>query len=121
MVVAAATVLRPEFGATFTRGSERALGTSLGVALAGALAVLVHPAGGVTVVLVGLLAAGYAMFPASFAIGFGFITTLVVFLLNAINPDTLSVAAARLLDTLIGGGLGLTSSPHGRPGRGARS
>ena len=43
MVVAAATVLRPEFGATFTRGSERALGTSLGVALAGALTVAAAP------------------------------------------------------------------------------
>ena len=108
MVVAAATVLRPEFGATFTRGSERALGTSLGVALAGALAVLLHPTGGVTVVIVGLLAwAGYALFPASFAIGFAFITTLTVFLLNAINPDTLSTAAARLLDTAVGGALGL--------------
>ena len=31
MVVAAATILRPEFGATFTRGAERALGTCLGV------------------------------------------------------------------------------------------
>jgi uncharacterized membrane protein YccC len=108
MVVAAATVLRPEFGATFTRGSERALGTSLGVALAGALAVLLHPTGAVTVVIVGLLAwAGYAVFAASFAIGFAFITTLTVFLLNAINPDTLSTAAARLLDTLVGGALGL--------------
>jgi uncharacterized membrane protein YccC len=108
MVVAAATVLRPEFGATFTRGSERALGTSLGVALAGALAVLLHPAGAVTVVIVGLLAwAGYALFPASFAIGFAFITTLTVFLLNAISPDTLSTAADRLLDTLVGGALGL--------------
>jgi uncharacterized membrane protein YccC len=108
MVVAAATVLRPEFGATFTRGSERALGTCLGVTLAGALAVLLHPTGGVTVVIVGLLAwAGYALFPASFAIGFAFITTLTVFLLNAINPDTLSTATARLLDTAVGGTLGL--------------
>ena len=108
MVVAAATVLRPEFGATFTRGSERALGTSAGVALAGAIAVLLHPAGGVTTVLVGLLAwAGYALFAASFAAGFTFITTLTVFLLNAISPDTLSTASARLLDTLVGGALGL--------------
>jgi uncharacterized membrane protein YccC len=100
--------LRPEFGATFTRGSERALGTSLGVSLAGALAVALHPTGAVTVVIVGLVAwAGYAVFPASFAIGFAFITTLTVFLLNAISPDTLSTAAARLLDTLVGGALGL--------------
>jgi uncharacterized membrane protein YccC len=108
MVVAAATTLRPEFGATFTRGTERALGTCLGVGIAGAIAVALHPAGGATTLLVGLLAwVGYAVFPASFAVGFGFITAVVVFLLNAISPDTLATAWARLLDTLVGGGLGL--------------
>jgi uncharacterized membrane protein YccC len=110
VVVAAATVLRPEFGATFTRGAERAGGTALGVGLAGVIAVALHPAGGVTVVLVGLLAwAGYAVFPASFALGFAFITAVVVFLLNAISPDTLATAWARLADTLVGGALGLTA------------
>lgn len=108
MVVAAATVLRPEFGATLTRGTERAGGTALGVALAGAITVGLHPVGGITVAIVGALAwAGYALFPASFAVGFTFITALVVFLLDAINPDTLSTASARLLDTLVGGTLGL--------------
>jgi uncharacterized membrane protein YccC len=108
MVVAAATTLRPEFGSTFTRGTERALGTCLGVGIAGAIAVALHPAGGATIVLVGLLAwTGYAVFPASFAVGFAFITAVVVFLLNAISPDTLATAWARLVDTLIGGGLGL--------------
>jgi uncharacterized membrane protein YccC len=108
MVVAAATVLRPEFGATFTRGTERAVGTSLGVALAGAISVLLHPTGGAIVIIVGLLAwAGYAVFPASFALGFSFITTVTVFFVNVISPDTLATAAARLLDTLIGGALGL--------------
>ena len=110
MVVAAATVLRPEFGATFTRGAERAVGTTVGVGLAGAIAVLVHPAGAVTVVLVGVFAwGGYATFPASFAVGFAFITALVVFLLNVISPDTLATAAARLGDTLVGGAIGLTA------------
>jgi uncharacterized membrane protein YccC len=108
MVVAAALTLRPEFGATFTRGAERALATCIGVALAGAIAVGLHPAGGLTIALVGVLAwAGYAVFPASFAAGFTFITALVVFLLNSISPDTLAVAGDRLLDTLIGGALGL--------------
>jgi uncharacterized membrane protein YccC len=110
MVVAAATILRPEFGATFTRGAERALGTCLGVALAGAIAVTLHPAGGITIVIVGILAwVGYSLFPASFAVGFAFITALVVFLLNEINPDTLSTASARLLDTLVGGVIGLAA------------
>ncbi|MGZ4169241.1 MAG: FUSC family protein [Solirubrobacteraceae bacterium] len=110
MVVAAATVLRPEFGATFTRGAERALGTCLGVALAGAIAVILHPAGGVTIVIVGILAwVGYSVFPASFAAGFAFITALVVFLINVISPDTLATATARLLDTLVGGFIGLVA------------
>jgi uncharacterized membrane protein YccC len=110
MVVAAATVLRPEFGATFTRGTERALGTGLGVAIAGAIAVGLHPSGGATVLLVGLLAwTAYAIFPASFALGFGFITAVVVFLLNTISPDTLATASARLVDTLVGGAIGLAA------------
>ena len=108
MVVAAATILRPEFGATFTRGAERALGTCLGVALAGAIAVTLHPAGAATIVLVGALAwAGYSLFPASFAVGFSFITALVVFLLNTVSPDTLATATDRLVDTLVGGAIGL--------------
>jgi uncharacterized membrane protein YccC len=108
MVLAAATTLRPEFGATFTRGTERAIGTVVGVALAGAITVGAHPTGAVTVGLVGVLAwAAYAVFPASFAAGFAFVTALVVFLLNAVSPDTLATAGARLLDTLIGGALGL--------------
>ena len=56
----------------------------------------------------GLLAwLAYSTFPASFTAGFGFITALVVFLLNIVNPDTLATAGARILDTLIGGALGL--------------
>ena len=108
IVVAAAAVLRPEYGATFTRGTERALGTALGAGLAGLIAAGLHPGGGATIVLVGVLATlAYATFPASFTAGFGFITALVVFLLNAINPDTLATAGSRLLDTLVGGAFGL--------------
>src|ERR1700761_3098483 len=108
MVVAAATVLRPEYGATFTRGAERALGTSVGVGIAGLIAATLHPSEGLTVALVGLFAfLAYATFPAGFAAGFAFITALVVFLINVITPDTLSTAGSRLLDTLVGGALGL--------------
>ncbi len=110
MVVAAATILRPEFGATFTRGAERALGTCLGVALAGAIAVTLHPGGAALIVLVGALAwAAYSLFPASFAVGYGFITALVVFLINVVSPDTLATATDRLVDTLVGGAIGLAA------------
>jgi uncharacterized membrane protein YccC len=108
VVVAAAATLRPEFGATFTRGLERVGGTALGVTVAGTIAALLHPSQEVTIVLVGLFGwAAMASFAASYALGFSCITALVVFLLNTLAPDTTQVATARLIDTLIGGAIGL--------------
>jgi uncharacterized membrane protein YccC len=107
-IVGAAAALRPEFGATLTRGAERIVGTCAGVALAGAIAVTLHPSLGVTVPIIALLAwAAYAVFPASFAAGFAFITAMVVFLLDVVTPSTLTTATDRLLDTLVGGAIGL--------------
>jgi hypothetical protein len=108
VVVAAAATIRPEFGATFTRGIERVGGTVLGVALAGLIASVLHPGEVATVVLVGLFAwAAMSSFAASYALGFACISALVVFLLNTIAPDTIATASARLVDTLIGGAVGL--------------
>jgi uncharacterized membrane protein YccC len=108
MVVAAATVLRPEFAATFTRGAERILGTCAGVGLAGLIIVGLHPSLGVVAPIIGVLAwIAYAVFPASFAVGFAFLTALVVFLLDAVSSDTLAIAGDRLLNTLVGGAIGL--------------
>lgn len=108
VVVAAAATLRPEFGATFTRGLERVGGTALGVTVAGIAAALLHPSQEVTIALVGLFGwAAMASFAASYALGFTFITALVVFLLNTLAPDTTQTATSRLVDTLIGGAVGL--------------
>jgi uncharacterized membrane protein YccC len=108
MVVAAATALRPEFAATFTRGAERILGTCAGVALAGLVVVGVHPSLATAVAIIGVLGwIAYSVFPASFAVGFAFITALVVFLLDAVTTDTLATASDRLLDTIVGGSIGL--------------
>jgi uncharacterized membrane protein YccC len=108
MVVAAATALRPEFAATFTRGAERILGTCAGVALAGLIVVGVHPSLATAVAIIAVLGwIAYSVFPASFAVGFAFITALVVFLLDAVTTDTLATASDRLLDTIVGGSIGL--------------
>ena len=111
MVVAAATILRPEFGATFTRGAERALGTCLGVALAGAIAVTLHPGGAATdrprrsAGLGGLLPVpgqlrrrATASSPRSWSS-----------CINVVSPDTLATATDRLVDTLVGGAIGLAA------------
>ncbi len=110
MVVAAATVLRPEFGATLTRAAERLAGTAVGVVIAGLVTAGLHPSGAVTVAVVGVLACGaYTLFAASFAAGTAFLTATIVFLLNAVAPDTFTTATDRLIDTVIGGAIGLAA------------
>jgi uncharacterized membrane protein YccC len=107
-VVAGATVLRPEFGATFTRGAERLLGTFGGVLVAGLIVVALRPNGWAITVTVGVLAwLTYTVFPASFAAGTAGLTAMVVFLLHAVAPDSIAIALDRGLDTAIGGAIGL--------------
>lgn len=106
-VVAAATALRPEFGATFTRGAERMLGTTVGVIVATLLAVAIQPAGWATVGIIAILAClTYTVFPASFAAGTAGITTVIVFLLHPVAPDSVQIAFDRGIDTAIGGAVG---------------
>lgn len=107
-VVAAATVLRPDFGATFTRGAERMLGTLGGVLIASFLVVALDPGGwGITGVVVALAWLTYSVFGASYAAGTAGLTAVVVFLLRAASPDSVTIALDRGLDTLIGGTIGL--------------
>jgi hypothetical protein len=107
-VVAAATVLRPNFGATFTRGAERVLGTVLGAFVATLIAVAIDPSGWGIVATIGILAVlTYTVFGASFAAGTAGLTAMIVFLLHAVSPDSATVALDRGLDTVIGGAIGL--------------
>jgi uncharacterized membrane protein YccC len=107
-VIAAATALRPEFGATFTRGAERLLGTAVGVIAATLIAVALQPAGWGMVAVIGVLAwATYAVFPASFAAGTAGVTALIVFLLHPVAPDSTTIALDRGLNTVVGGAIGV--------------
>jgi uncharacterized membrane protein YccC len=107
-VVAAATVLRPGFGATFARGAERVLGTLVGVVIASFIAVAIDPSGwGVVAVVAVLSYFTYAVFPASFAWGTAMMTGVIVFLLHAVSPDSSQIALDRGIDTAIGGAIGL--------------
>lgn len=109
-VVAAATILRPEFGATFTRGGERVLGTCVGVVFATLIAVAIDPSGWGIVVVVGVLSVlTYAVFAASFTAGIAGLTGVVVFLLHAVAPGTVHTALDRGVDTIVGGVLGLVA------------
>lgn len=106
-VIAAATGLRPEFGATFTRGAERILGTTVGVIAATVIAVALVPSGWALVAIIGLLAwLTFTVFPASFAAGTAGITALIVFLLHGVAPESIAIALDRGIDTAVGGAIG---------------
>jgi len=107
-VMAAATVLRPGFEQTFTRGGERMLGTGVGAVVATLIAVVLAPSGWGLVAVIGLLGYGtFALFPASFTAGVAGFTAVIVFLLHAVSPDTTQLALYRGVDTVIGGSIGL--------------
>lgn len=105
---AVAVVLKPDYSSLFRRGLGRVLGTILGATLAALFVGGLHPDTAVTVVLVALCAwAAYALWQASFAVGVGFVTALVLFLLSTTQLDTLSTATDRLIDTVLGGAIAL--------------
>lgn len=108
VALTAAIVLRPDFSATLGRGLARTVGTSLGVLLAGLLAIALHPSNVAVVIAIGILAFGCcATFQVSYVLFTALLTGLVVLLVGIITPGTFSTALARLLDTVIGGGLAL--------------
>jgi hypothetical protein len=109
IALTAAVVLRPDFGATLTRGTTRAIGTLCGVGLA-SLVVLGHPGSAGGTVLVAVLAwLSYTVFQANYALYSCALTALVVVLLGFVTTDSLGTAADRLLDTLIGAAIALVA------------
>ncbi|HEV7209591.1 MAG TPA: FUSC family protein [Mycobacteriales bacterium] len=109
VALTASVVLRPDFSVTFSRGFARMLGTSVGVVLAGLLAVVLHGRAVADIIAIGVLCvAALASFPASYAMFTGFLTGLVVLLVGVATPSTVGTAFDRLADTLVGGVLALT-------------
>lgn len=113
VALTAAIVLRPDFASTFSRGFARLGGTIAGVAITGLIVAGGHLGGAPAVVIIGVLCFGaFASFRASFAVYSALLTGLVVVLVNLATPGahaTLSTVADRLVDTVIGGALALST------------
>jgi uncharacterized membrane protein YccC len=101
-------VLRPDFGATFTRGLQRYVGTALGAVLATVITAAFSPgeytlAALVTVCALGIFAflfANYGLFTLS-------ITACIIFLVAFTGTPEYGTAVDRLIDTTIGATLTL--------------
>jgi uncharacterized membrane protein YccC len=101
-------VLKPDFTATFTRGTARLLGTMLGAVLTTLLVSLLAPSNELLVVLDAIMAyLAFSVLYVNYAIFSAFITMETVFLLTFVAPQPLMTAAYRAIDTAIGGLLAL--------------
>jgi uncharacterized membrane protein YccC len=103
---AVAIILKPDYSTLFGRGVGRIVGTLLGATLAAVLISGLHPDLVLTAVLVGLTAwVAYSTWIASFAVGTGFVTALVLILLSTALPNPVSTATDRLIDVILGGAI----------------
>jgi uncharacterized membrane protein YccC len=104
----AAIVLRPDFGATFTRGGARVGGTLLGALAASLIALLLHPGPELYLVLALVAACGaYLTVAANYALFTVGITAYVVFLLAFGGLAAHTAVFERLWASLLGGVLAL--------------
>jgi uncharacterized membrane protein YccC len=99
-------VLKPDFATTTSRGIARVAGTAVGVSLASLVADGLHPTGWVLVAVVSLLAyASYGTLSYNYGLYAVFNAAFVVLLIGAVDPQPLTIAVDRLVETGIGGAI----------------
>jgi uncharacterized membrane protein YccC len=104
----AAIVLRPDFGATFIRGSARVVGTLIGALAASAISLVFHPqAESYLVLALAAACIAYLTVAANYALFTMGITAYVVFLLAFGGLAAHTAVSERLWATLLGGLLAL--------------
>jgi uncharacterized membrane protein YccC len=105
-----AFVLKPDFGATFSRGLQRYAGTVIGAVLASAITAVLDPGHWTLVVLVGIFTVGmYTLALANYLLFTTSVTGLIVFFVAFDGVSEWTAVTDRLLDTIIGGALTLAA------------
>jgi len=108
ILLTVAIVLRPDFGATFTRGIARVGGTLAGALTASVIALLFHPGPGLYLLLALVAACGACLtVSANYALFSLNITAYVVFLLAFGGAAAHTAVFDRLWASLLGGALAL--------------
>lgn len=105
--LAVVAVLQPDSVASRTRAIQRALGTLVGVAAAGAV-IAAAPSEGVLVACVFVTAGGlFALKARNYFWMVALLTPLVLLMLSAVHPEGLRLVAYRVADTFAGTALAL--------------
>jgi uncharacterized membrane protein YccC len=101
-------VLRPDYGSTVFRSTQRAVGTALGVGLGAAATQVAHLGRSELVAIAGVtVAAAFAFVDVAYVLFAAFLSTFVVVLLDILGSPAVPTATARLADTAIGAALAL--------------
>jgi uncharacterized membrane protein YccC len=101
-------VLRPDFGATFTRGFQRFIGTAAGVVLATLIAAAFHPGPYALAVLSTVFAVGiFAFMLSNYALFTVSVTAFIVFLVSFGGAPEYKTALQRFVASVIGAALTL--------------
>jgi len=100
-------ILKPTYGATMARARQRVAGTVLGALFAALLAGVVTGEIAMLAIVAALSLLTFSLLPLNYGLYTFFLTPLIVLLLDLGRPGTLSVAADRALDTVIGGALAM--------------
>jgi uncharacterized membrane protein YccC len=106
MILTAALLLKPDFTTTFARGVARLAGTLAGAALAGGIALALHPLGHADIALCAIFAGlGYLTFNANYGVFTATITAYVVFAFSVLGESHSVAISERVVATLYGSAL----------------
>jgi uncharacterized membrane protein YccC len=102
-----AVVLRPFAAATLDRAILRVAGTVLGAALTAVLVSQITGRLPLIVAMFVLAALAFSLMPLNYGLGVVFLTPLIITLISLSDPGGWTLAAHRIVNTLIGGALAL--------------
>ena len=108
-LVTVVLILQPHPGSSFRKGLQRVVGTVVGGAAAALLAHLVHGPLWTALLLFPLSVLAVAFKPVSYALFAAFVTPVFVLMAESAAGDW-HLVSARIIDTLLGGGLALAGA-----------
>jgi uncharacterized membrane protein YccC len=106
ITIAAAVILQPQLPATFSKATQRVLGTVLGGVLAACIAATVHDERSMFVIVFVLAVVSVSLMPINYGLYATFLTPVFV-LIADMSTHTPGLVEVRIVNTLLGGALAL--------------
>jgi uncharacterized membrane protein YccC len=116
VLITSAVVIKPQLSLSTTTTIHRVAGTLLGAVFGAVVVVMISDRWGLIAALVALSVIGVSLIRVNYGLAVIFITPLVLVMMNVALPGQWQLAGTRVLDTLIGAGIGLLATTTILPG-----